>query len=212
MVQLFIAGGIRLTGEVSTETSAMFLQTFALGAVVPLLGLIIGTGVIGPEIDDGSILYLLGKPIRRPVIAVTKFVVGAGCVALFGALPAVISGFILTGPADDLPLAFGVATLAAGAAYVALFLMLAVITRQAAVIGLLYALVWETLIAGLIPGAQRLSVRQWALALADRLTPEISVVATVGLTVAVLALAGVTVLATAYAGLRLRSLALAGDE
>ena len=39
------------------------LGTFALATLIPLLGLIAGTGAIGPEIDDGSIVYLLAKPV-----------------------------------------------------------------------------------------------------------------------------------------------------
>ena len=39
---------------------------------MPLLGLIAGTGAIGPEIDEGSIVYLLAKPLNRYSIVVTK--------------------------------------------------------------------------------------------------------------------------------------------
>ncbi len=38
------------------------------------------------------------------------------------------------------------------------------LSRNAVVIGLLYALIWESLVGTFVPGAQTLSVQQWALA------------------------------------------------
>ena len=71
---------------------------------------------------------------------------------------------MLTGEVGQIAVAFAVGALAAGVAYAALFLMLAVITRNAVVVGLIYALIWESLVGGLVPGAQTLSVQQWSLA------------------------------------------------
>ena len=51
---------------------------------MPLLSLIAGTGSIGPEIDDGSIVYLLAKPLNRYSIVVTKLAVAIGVVIVFG--------------------------------------------------------------------------------------------------------------------------------
>jgi len=55
---------------------------------------------------------------------------------------------------------------------VALFLLLSIVSRNATVIGLIYALVWETTIAGVVPGARAVSVRQWALAVTARIVGE----------------------------------------
>ena len=135
--------------------------------LLPLLGLIAGTGVIGPEIDDGSIVYLLAKPLNRPVIVVTKLAVAIGVITLFGALPMFIAGMVLVGEVG-FALSYAIGALAAGMAYCALFLLLAVVTRNAVVIGLLYALIWESLIGQFVPGAQALSIQQWGLALTER--------------------------------------------
>ena len=70
---------------------SLLMQTFAIGTMLPLLGLIAGTGVIAPEIDDGTIIHLLAKPISRPVIAQTKFLVAASLLALFAAVPTFIA-------------------------------------------------------------------------------------------------------------------------
>ncbi|MGH8939839.1 MAG: ABC transporter permease subunit, partial [Actinomycetes bacterium] len=158
--------------ESRQEVAVGLLGVFALATLVPLLGLIAGTGAIGPEIDDGSIVYLLAKPLSRHSIVVTKLVVAVAVVTVFGALPVLLSGLILTGTADGLAVGFGVAALVAGGAYCALFLLLAVLTRNAVVVGLIYALVWESLVGSVVPGAQALSIQQWASALTRAIVGE----------------------------------------
>lgn len=196
--------------------TVVLLGGFALGTLVPLLGLIAGTGAIGPEIDDGSIVYLLSKPLRRATIVRTKLAVAVGVVVTFAVLPTLVAGVILSGGSDRLAVGFSVAALVAGIAYCALFLALAVMTRHAVVVGLLYALIWETLVGNFVPGAQALSVQQWALALTERIvgsrSAELGITPAVGLGTAVPLLLVVAVGFTWYAGRRLRTLRIAGDE
>jgi ABC-2 type transport system permease protein len=198
------------------EVAVGLLGAFALGTIIPLLGLIAGTGAIGPEIDDGSIVYLLAKPINRHTIVLSKLAVAIGVVSVFGGVPVFISGLILSGTADRLWLAYGLGALVAGAAYSALFLLLAVITRNAVVIGLIYALVWESVVGSFVPGAQALSIQQWSLAatraVVGKRAEVLDVVAAVRPEIALPLLAVVAVVATWFAGSRLRSLRLAGDD
>ena len=65
-------------------------------------------------------------------------------------------------------MAYALGALVAGIAYGALFLLLAVLTRHAVVVGLLYALIWESLVGSFVPGAQTLSIQQWALAITEK--------------------------------------------
>ncbi|CAA9358887.1 MAG: Integral membrane protein, partial [uncultured Frankineae bacterium] len=74
-VLLVLAGVARTLAGQDAQLSAFLLGSFALGTVVPLLGLLAGTGAIGPEIDDGSIVYLLSKPLSRHVMVVSKLLV-----------------------------------------------------------------------------------------------------------------------------------------
>ena len=193
---------------IDPQITAHLLQHFALGAIVPLLALLAGTGAIGSEIDDGSIIYLLAKPVRRGEIVLTKLVMAVGCVAVFGALPIFLTGWILTGSALNLPVAFGVAALVAGIAYCVGFLLLAVVSRHAVVIGLAYALAWESLVGGYLPGAGALSIQQWALALADAMTSSTDVHSMIRLAVAIPLLVVAIVGGTWFAGVRLRSFTL----
>jgi ABC-2 type transport system permease protein len=196
-----------LVGQDDGVTQTL-LQYFALSPIVPLLCLIAGTGVIGPEIDDGSIIYILAKPVPRWAIVVTKFVVAVGCVALFAALPTFIAGLVLSGFDGSIAVGFAAAALVAGVAYSALFLLLAVISRHAVVWGLVYALVWESLVGTYVPGAKSISIQQWALAVADKLIAADTIEPAVGLGAGTLLLLVVTVGSVLLAGRRLRSLTL----
>ena len=80
------------------------------------------------------------------------------------------------------------------------------------VFGLVYALVWETLFGSLVDGARTLSVQQWALAVAQKVTDGGLVTSDVGLPTAVVLLTVVTAGATWFAGQKLRTLKLAGEE
>jgi ABC-2 type transport system permease protein len=44
------------------------LGTFGFSVLIPLTALIIGTSVLGAEIDDGSIVHLLATPVRRSAV------------------------------------------------------------------------------------------------------------------------------------------------
>ena len=204
-----------VAADLSEGLSAQLLGAFGLGVLLPLLGLIAGTGVIGPEIDDGSIVYLLAKPLNRPVIVVTKLAVAIGVTTVFGALPVFIAGMVLTGEVS-FALSYAIGALAAGIAYCALFLLLAVVTRNAVVIGLFYALIWESLIGGFVPGAQTLSVQQWGLALTERFlgtrAEGLGIDSATNLSVALPLLIIVVVGCTWYAGQRLRSLRLSEES
>jgi ABC-2 type transport system permease protein len=194
--------------DIDPMITAHLLQHFALGAIVPLLALLAGTGAIGSEIDDGSIIYLLAKPVRRSEIVLTKLAMAIGCVAVFGALPILVTGWIMTGSAQNLPVAFGVAAFVAGTAYCVGFLLLAVVSRHAVVIGLAYALAWESLVGGYLPGAGALSIQQWALAVADAMTSSPDVDGMVRLSTAIPLLVVAIIGGAWYAGRRLRSFTL----
>jgi ABC-2 type transport system permease protein len=191
------------------------LSAFGIAVLMPLLSLIAGTGAIGPEIDEGSIVYLLAKPLNRYSIVVTKLAVAIGVIVGFGVLPVAVAGVVLTGEVGTVTVAFTLGALVAGVTYAAIFLLLAVVSRNAVVLGLIYALIWESLVGGLVPGAQALSVQQWSLAVAQQVlgdsAPQLGVDAAVGFGTAAVLLTVVTLGATAYAGRRLSRLRLTED-
>lgn len=208
-------GAAGTAGTASSGAASLVLGGFALGTVVPLLALIAGTGSIGPEIDDGSIVYLLAKPISRLSIVTSKLAVSAGVVLALGAVPTLLAGLVLVGGSSRLALGYALGVAAAGLAYVSLFTLLAVVSRSAVVIGLVYALVWESVVGQFVPGARALSVQQWSLSftqlvLGDR-APELGVDAAVGWQVALALLLVVVLGGTFTAVQRLRSIRLTSD-
>ncbi|MCT9928642.1 ABC transporter permease [Planotetraspora sp. A-T 1434] len=207
-----IAALLRLIGGSDEHTAVLLMKTFAIGTMLPLLGLIAGTGVIAPEIEDGTIIHLLAKPISRPVIAVTKFIVAASLVAVFAAVPTFIAAYLLIRDESGVAYGFTLGALFGGVAYAAVFLLLGVITRHAVTVGVIYALVWEGLVGGYVPGARKFSIQQWAQSIADQVSSSPFFKTDVSLGFAVPAMIIVTLGALLWAGTRLRSLSITGDD
>jgi ABC-2 type transport system permease protein len=212
LLLLIIVVAVRALTGADDQNASDLLQGFALSTMVPLVGVIAGTGAIAPEIDDGAIVYLLAKPIRRSTIISTKLLVAMGVTVAFSAIPTLLAGYILNGNGQNIAVAYAVAAAVASLAYASVFLMLGVITRHAVVAGLVYALVWETVVGNVVPGARTLSVQQWALAIAQKIGHGDIISSDVGLPTAVILLVVASALAVWYAGRRLRTLKLAGEE
>jgi len=217
LVLLALAVLVRVIAGSDDGMVRLVVGGFGLGTVIPLVALLAGTGAIGPEIDDGSIVYLLAKPISRYTIVLSKLAVAVLTALVLGALPVVVATLVLARSPGSLAPALGVAAAAASIVYCTLFLLLAVLTRNAVVIGLLYAIIWETTIAGLVPGAKALSVRQWSLSVAEQMlgtgaAARFGMDAAVGVGTGVVALLVVAVTCTGYAGMRLRTLRLLTAE
>ncbi|CAM3194281.1 ABC transporter permease [Stackebrandtia soli] len=179
-----------------------------LTTVVPLVALIIGTGAISTEVDDGSIGYLLTKPVKRGLIISTKYIVAICAALVFAAVPTAIAAIILTGEFGAVATSYPIAAAIACAVYCALFLMVGVVSKQAVMIGLLYILLWEGLICGIVEGARVLSVKYWATSIAST-TADTTLVASIGVTTAAILAVVTTLGAIWYAGHRLRSLTIA---
>lgn len=217
VVLLVLAAVVRALVGADDDVAWAVASGFGVATLVPLVALLAGTGSIGAEIDDGSIVYLLTKPISRFTIVISKLAVAVVTALLAGPVPVAVAALVLAESPSALVAPLALAAAAAAAAYCVLFLLLSILTRNAVIVGLLYAIVWETTVGGFIPGAQALSVRQWALALAERLlgsaeADRLGVDAAVGPAAGGTALAVVVVAGTVYAGLRLRSIRLSTAE
>jgi len=213
---LLLAGIIRWASGADVFATVGLTEDFALGTLLPLMCLLIGTGVIGSEIDDGSIVYLLAKPVPRRTIIGSKLVVAWGAAFVFAVLPLVAAIELAGDQGGRLGLAYGVTATLAALAYTSIFVALSVVTRNAVIIGLLYALLWETVLGGYVPGIRNVSVRQWALAAAESILGDYayvwSVLSGVGLTAALGLLAATTVGSVVLAVRRLQTLRLTAAD
>jgi ABC-2 type transport system permease protein len=187
------------------------LGDFGFSVVLPLTALIIGTSVLGAEIDDGSVIHLLATPVRRSTVIVSKFVVAALLTMIFVAVPELIAGLIATGGATRLAVGLFVGALAGSVIYNAVFVMISVVTTRAIAVGLLYLLVWEAVLGNFASGARLLSVEQYSLGVANSIARSTSLNAHLSLSTAIGMGAVVTVATLAFAIRRLASFSLKGD-
>src|SRR5215510_595046 len=65
-----------------------------LAVVLPIMTLIIGTGVLGSEIDDGTLVHILAKPLARREIILAKLAVSWLVSWLVAGIPLAVAGFI----------------------------------------------------------------------------------------------------------------------
>jgi ABC-2 type transport system permease protein len=179
--------------------------------VLPLTALIIGTSVLGAEIDDGSIVHLLATPVPRPLVIVAKYTVACVLTMLFVAIPELLAGLIATGGATRLALGLFVGALAGSVMYNAVFVMISVLTTRAIAVGLLYALIWEGVLANLVAGARLLSIGQYSLGIADSIARDPGLNAALSLPTAAIMGLLVTAAALAVAARRLASFSIRGE-
>jgi ABC-2 type transport system permease protein len=198
----------------SERFAGRLLENFGLAVLMPLVALLLGTAALGAEIEDGTAVYLLAKPISRASVVLTKLVVAAGGAVLLTGVPVLLAGLLAAqGTADGLVVGFVVAAAVGSVIYVAMFLAFSLLTSRALIFGLLYVLVWEGLLAGLFAGTRVLSVRQITLAIADALSdlPTTVLNAQLDLTTALVVGAILLVAATFLAIRRLQRFEVAGE-
>lgn len=184
------------------------LPTLGYPVVLPLVAVLAASSVLGPEVDDGSIVYLLSKPVSRHAVALSKWVVAWVATVLAGALP-LYACAVVAGGGDRAP-ALGLAALVAGTTYSALFLAVSALTRHAVVVSLLFVLIWEGLLGNLLSGVAWLSVAQWGLQVGHVVSGRLP--DPTNLPWALLASLVVSVGSVWLAGDRLRSFSLRGGD
>jgi ABC-2 type transport system permease protein len=152
----------------SLEVTQRLLSDFGIGVLLPLVAVIVGTSALGSELEDGTIVYLLARPVPRWRIAIVKWLMAWLITSLLVAPAIVIAGIIGHGDAQ-LSLGYAVASVVGALEYCAVFVALSIMTSRALIVGLAYVVVWEGFVAGLFAGTRQVSIRQHALAVAEAL-------------------------------------------
>jgi ABC-2 type transport system permease protein len=192
-----------------TQWGQAVVVGLGLAVVLPVISLIVGTGVLGSEVDDGTIVHILTKPLPRRDIILAKLLVAAGVSAVAAAVPLFITGVLAANVRFGLALA---AAAAVGAvAYTALFLLLSLITRRPVLLGLVYILVWEGLLGRFVSGTRVLSIEQYVITIADKIAPTDMLPGKVSLPVAIVMSIIFAIGGTLYAINRLGSFSVAGE-
>ncbi|TDC52687.1 ABC transporter permease [Micromonospora sp. KC207] len=209
VVLIVLAVLSRSLGVTPREWAPPVLVGLGLAVVLPVVALIVGTGVLGAEIDDGTVVHILTKPLPRWQIVLPKLAVATGVTAVTVAVPLYAAG--LLADSARLGLALAAASAVGALAYSALFLALSLLTRRPVLLGLVYVLIWEGLLGSVVSGTRVLSIQQYVITLADRITPTELLLGDVSVPVAAVMSALISVGFTVLAIDRLRSFSVAGE-
>jgi ABC-2 type transport system permease protein len=201
---------LRASRPAGTPWPDTVLGDFGFSVLLPFTALIIGTGVLGAEIDDGSVVHLLATPVRRADVIVTKFAVAAGLTVLFAAVPELIAGELAPN-SGKLAWALFVGALVGSVAYSAVFVLASVVTTRAIAFGLLYVAIWEGLLSNLVGGVRILSIAHYSLGVANAIYPDQDLRAGLGLSTSLVLAIVITVGGLYLATRRLKTFSLTGD-
>lgn len=144
-------------------------KDLVLGVLLPITAVIFGTTAFGGEVDDGTLIYLLVKPVQRWSVVLVKFAVATLISAAIVSASVLLAWLALRNA--DLPWTFVrgfiTAVLLGAIVYCGIFAFLGLITRRGLVFGLIYTVVFENILARNLPGVKWLSVREFAVSLAQ---------------------------------------------
>jgi ABC-2 type transport system permease protein len=131
--------------------------TLVLSVQLPLTTLIIGVGLFRTEIEEDTLPYLTLRTVARPVIVLGKYL-GGWAAALTFLLPSFgVALAIAAAGAEGAALPSGMVAagltlvLLGSVAYLAVYLLIGLVTPSAVVVGLVYAFLWEFVLP-LFPG------------------------------------------------------------
>ena len=149
-------------------TAEHLFEGLIVTIVLPLITLVFGTTALGMEIEDGTVVYLLAKPLRRFDVIGAKLAAAWLPAALLLLLSTLVSASIaLAGDNSSMILACAVAVVLGSLAYCSVFMAASVFTSHSLIGGLIYVFLWEGVMTELFTGTRYISVRQYTLGLAD---------------------------------------------
>jgi ABC-2 type transport system permease protein len=186
---------------------ANMLEPSVVATLLPLLALVFGTAALGAELEDGSAIHLLTKPVARWRIVLAKILAAAPVTALLAGAATLLSGLLIGGDrgAAGVTLVYTLVVVIGSFVYVTLFVALSVLTTRALVVGLAYVAVWEGMLAGLFEGTRVLSIRQYLVGIVAALDPA-GVRDAVGVLAPVTAVAGAAIVLVAAFAIAVRRL------
>jgi len=169
LLPLVIAAAYLLFAD---DTDALDDTLFAVGlndglmleVLVPIMALVLGTAVLGSEIEDGTAVFLFTKPVDRRRILAVKTTMAAACCALLVLPASLLTTWLLVGSPvrDGLMLGLGLTVLVAAAVYTVVFVALSAVTHRSLIFGLAYVFLWEALVTGLFTGLSWVSISEYA--------------------------------------------------
>jgi len=200
------------------EAIRLVVSTTFRGLIVapllPITVLILATGALGNEIEDRTLPYLTLKPIGRLRIVIEKLI---GVVLV--AAPLICAGIAATffiafrgdaGDNLDVLWAMLVSSIVGVIGYGAIFLLVSLLISRALLAGIMYALLWESLLGRYLPGLRVVSVRHFVESVFIKMldNPDFTLKSATSITASIITIGAATVAAIILATWRLRRMSL----
>ncbi len=162
LVGIVVAFAIGASGNPDElRAGARFVNGFGLSLLVPVAALVFAAAALGDPSEDGTLVYLWLRPVRR-----SRIVVAAAASSFTVCWPLVVIPLTVaaaaTGGGSALVLGTAMSATLGLVAYTGLFCALGLRVRRALVWGLLYIFIWEGFIATANDTAGRLAVRTYS--------------------------------------------------
>ncbi len=164
--------GVLAGQDADPVDAAGSVATFALGLVVPLAALWLGTSALGDLVEDRLLVYLWLKPVQRWQLPAAAVAATTTLVIPLTAVP--VGAEALVAGADEIALEAFLAATLAGFAYAGVFVAAGLWFRRAAWWGLAFVLLWENAAAYAAEGLTRYTVVGWAGSILDSAPGSVS--------------------------------------
>jgi len=163
----------RLSSEDNEGDRVRFMMTMhrelVLAVLLPIAALVFGITAFGSDVEDGTLIYVIAKPVSRWRVVVAKYLVAFVVTVGVVAASVLLAWASLRSP--ELPgrfiWGFSVSIVVGAAIYCAAFTLLGLVTRRGLLFGLLYVIFFENLLARNFAGVASLSVRELAASVAQ---------------------------------------------
>ena len=165
----------------ANRLSSKMLETYNESAiptlfliVMPITSIVLGSASLGDERRDGTLSFLVVRPIPRSVITAAKLAAAALAAVAVSALSGILASVAVSIRASDwstlVPTVVGLA-ISAGS-YTAVFLVLGYLTSRAVLMGLVYLFLWETGISFAAPSLANISLFRIGLTAYTGMLPD----------------------------------------
>jgi ABC-2 type transport system permease protein len=179
IVWLFVAIGLfaiastylKLGGNDNPEDAYATMSSLLLFRLLPLASAIFSSAVLSAEIEQKTIVYMLTRPIPRPVFLAMRTLASAAVVFIVTALSGLGLAIAVYGPSGATNHFFwrDLVAIAVGAlAYGSLFVLVSLIINRAMVVSLLFAFAWETSVPNMPGSIYLMSISTHLTAIAQR--------------------------------------------
>jgi len=149
-----------------TQLSGLTHQIF-IPYLIPIVAMAVGVSAIGEQVQDGTVVYLWSRPIRRRAIYLGRLLAAQGVATLLLSLSLVLCFGVMVSNGlgvidwDFIKLYAGTFLIIflGGATYAALFAAMGTVFRKPVLPAILFTFGWESLVSNIPARVQELTLR-----------------------------------------------------